>query len=186
MKKNAKIKVREAGKEEIKTVVSLSDEILRWLETRNNADYFGGVDEEEVFQAMLLPSKVLVAVYEEDGKQEIIGFTLLQVPNYNQIIEFQQEFGREMVQRNTFIINEYGVKPEFQGSGIAKLMMEATQYYALSTGHRFLIGTVHPDNEVSKRTLIGISKRFITKNSYLYHMRDGRNLLRQNFCLDLM
>ena len=180
-----KIKIREASKKEIETIVSISDEILRWLETRNNADYFGGVDEEEVSQAMLSPSKVLVAVYEEDGKQEIIGFTLLQVPNYDEIRKFQQEFARNIVEINSLVINCYGVKPEFQGRGIAKLMMENVKFYAFSTGHRFLIGTIHPKNEGSKKTMMSISNKFRTSKPYEYHMKDGRNLVGQNFGMDL-
>ena len=181
-----KIRIREARRDEIGTIVNLSDEILRWLENSGITDYFGGVNEAEVSMTMLSPSKVLVAVYEEDGKQEIVGFTLLQVPNYDEIRKFQKEFEKSIVTMNSLVINSYGVKPEFQGRGIANLMMENVKFYAFSTGHRFLIGTIHPENEGSKKTMMSISNKFRTSKPYEYHMKDGRNLVRQNFCMDLM
>lgn len=46
------VKVRKATEDEVATIAKLSDEIIEDLGRKGHADYFGGVDEVEVSEAM--------------------------------------------------------------------------------------------------------------------------------------
>lgn len=158
------IKVRKATEDEVATIAKLSDEIIKDLGRKRHADYFGGVDEDEVSEAMEGESTTFVAVNETD---EIVGFLLA------------------LKSDTSYCINGYGVKTEYQGKGIAKMLMKTAEGYALDNGVTVLDGTVHPDNIASRMALQSIGVRYFEGEEFVHHTKDGRELRRKTFTIEL-
>lgn len=158
------IKVRKATEGEAATIAKLSDEIIDDLGQKGYADYFGGIDEDEVSEAMEGESTTFVAVNETD---EIVGFLLALKSN------------------DSYCINGYGVDPKYQGKGIAKMLMKTVENYALKNCVFVLDGTVHPDNIASRKALQSVGKNYFEGKEVVHHMKDGRQLRRKPFIIEL-
>lgn len=158
------VKVRKATEGEAATIAKLSDEIIEDLGRKGHADYFGGVDEDEVSEAMEGESTTFVAVSETD---KIVGFLLA------------------LKSDASYCINGYGVKAEYQGKGIAKMLMKTAECYALDNGVTVLDGTVHPDNIASRMALQSVGKNYFEGKEVVHHMKDGRQLRRKTFTIEL-
>lgn len=72
------VSIRQCGREDVAKTVALSQRVLKALKAQNHSDYFGGVDEDEIVEAMEKPSIVIIA---SDESGEIVGFLLLKKPN---------------------------------------------------------------------------------------------------------
>lgn len=158
------VKVRKAAEDEVATIAKLSDEIIEDLGRKGHSDYFGGVDEVEVSEAMEGESTTFVAVNETD---EIVGFLLA------------------LKSDDSYCINGYGVKAEYQGKGIAKMLMKTAEGYALDNDVTVLDGTVHPDNIASRMALQSVGKNYFEGEEVVHHMKDGRELRRKPFTIAL-
>lgn len=179
------IKIRTCNEEDLKATSKVSSALLDWLKENGKADYFGGVDEDELRQAMRFPSTVLLAVNEKD---EILGFLLLQVPSEQEQLDYRNTFNAPLLRGKhvALILNGYGVKPEFQHNGIAKKMLEAARDYVIENGYYVLIGTVHPKNSASRRSMQHISKNYRESKKYVHKTKDGRKLSRVKFYFELL
>ena len=158
------VKVRKAIESEVANIANLSNEIIEDLGRKGHADYFGGVDTDEVREAMEENSTTFVAVNE---KGTIVGF----------LLALKRDF--------SYCINGYGVKPEYQGKGIAKMLMKTAESYALDNGVTILDGTVHPDNTASRKALQSVGKCYFEGEEVVHHMKDGRTLRRRPFMIEL-
>lgn len=155
-----KIDVRRAMVDDVKAIMALSNEIMEDLTKKNCADYFCNVDISEIREAMRDFSEAFVATSEN---QEVVGFILA--------IQHGEEF----------TIAGYGVKPGYQGQGVANLLMKETVGYATEMGANRLVGTIHPDNVALQKALHRYSKGYISDRESIHAMKDGRNLRRKNF-----
>ncbi len=159
-----KINVRRAMVDDVKAILALSHEIMEDLKKKDRADYFCNVDIGDIREAMRGFSEAFVAV---DMDKEVVGFILA--------LQHGEEFS----------IAGYGVKPGYQGQGIANLLMKEAVGYATKMGANRLVGTIHPDNIASQKALHRYSKGYIADRESIHAMKDGRNLRRKNFCVVL-
>lgn len=171
------MEIMECNYEQINQIAELSKEIINNLSQDKQADFFGGVDEDEVKEAMTFPSKVFVIT----DKNKVIGFIILQLPNKNELSAYSKFFNVD----KSMIINGYGIKPEYRKNGIALKLLQTAKEYALQNGFDSFIGTVHPDNVASKNAMRKIAKSFELKDNIIYTMKDGRKLIRERFSLNL-
>lgn len=171
------MEIMECNYDQINQIAELSKEIINDLRQNNQADFFGGVDEDEVKEAMAFPSKVFVIT----DKNKVIGFIILQLPNEKELNAYSKFFNVD----KSIIINGYGIKPEYRKNGLALKLLQIAKDYALQNGFNAFIGTVHPDNVASKNAMRKIAKSFELKDKIIYTMKDGRNLIRERFMLEL-
>lgn len=115
-------------------------------------------------EAMKEDSTTFVAV-NETGK--IVGF----------LLALKRDF--------SYCINGYGVHPEYQGKGIAKMLMKTAESFAIDNGVTILDGTVHPDNTASRKALQSVGKCYFEGEEVVHHMKDGRTLRRRPFRIEL-
>ena len=167
---------------EANDVVALSTAIIEMLSLCNKEDFFGGVDEDEVHAAMKGKSKVF-ASKDENGKMQ--GFLLLQEATSEDERAYSREFP-DLQPGRAMIVNGYGVAPNKQETGLATHMLQVARRYAKRQGYSQFIGTIHPQNLASEKSLQKVAKIFKKGEVFIHHTRDGRYLLRQHFLLNLI
>lgn len=174
------IYIRKADGKDLVKIVTLSERISADLEERGQAYLFGGADRYEILMAMQAPSVVIIA---EEGDR-VLGFLLLQQPSAKEEEAFVEEFPNNYKPGEGIVANGIGVDPTRKKLGIAKLMMKMAKKYALGHGFTKFIGTVHPDNIASQKSLASTGE-FLKGRYFTLKTRDGRDLLRQRFIQDL-
>lgn len=158
------INIRKAKSFDVKKIVEISNTVLQELEGEGKLDFFGGVDEEEVQSSLNKPSVILIA----EEQSEILGFMLL-----NEINEHCYE------------LNGYAVLPKIRRCGVAKKLAEEAKKYLKDVKAEYLRGTVHPSNEASICIINKIATISWMSKVFSHKMKDGRELLRQQFVCKL-
>lgn len=177
------IKIRKCQEDDVVAIAKASANLLKWLATEGKSDYFGGVEESEIREAIQDPSTVIIATSESG---DVVGFLLLQNPTEEELDDYRKTFNTQLLNGNALILNGYGVRPDFQCKGIAKAMLENARKYAILKGYEFWIGTVHPKNEASKKAMKNVGKIFRETEPYIHKTKDGRELSRAKFYLQLL
>ena len=169
------VKIRQCELKDIDNVARLSKKVLKNLQQKGKSDLFGGVDESEIAAAMKFPSTVIVA---EDENENIVGFLLLQKPNDEEEENYMKAFPNSYKVGEGIIGNGMGVDPALEKKGIATMMLEFANKYALEQGFTKFLGTIHPDNKASAGAVRHIAD-MEKGEPFIHKTRDGRNLLRQ-------
>lgn len=154
---------------DVREIVKISEEILKYLEENDHSDYFGGVDADEVREATYGRSMVLCCV----ENREILGFILL--------LANTEKDGT----LDSFTINGYGVKPSRMKEGIGSFLVTQAKLVTLRRGAKKLIGMIHPDNIASRKTLQSIAKNYTEGEEFTYTTRYGREVRRKEFVVEL-
>lgn len=169
--------------EDVKEVETLSKKVLEKLEKAKKSDFFGGVDKDEIMAAMKEPSVVIIA---EDEEKHIIGFLLLQKPDAEEEVVYEQQFPEKYRRGEGIIVNGIGVDPDKLKGGVATKMLKTAKAYAKTKGFTQFIGTIHPENEASKKAQKKISEKVQMSKPFEHKTRDARTLLRKYFVQELI
>lgn len=169
--------------EDVKEIETLSKKVLEKLAEAKKSDFFGGVDKDEIMAAMREPSVVIIA---EDDEKHIIGFLLLQEPNTEEEAVYEQQFPEQYRIGKGMIVNGIGVDPDKREGGVATKMLKAAKAYAKMKGFTQFIGTIHPENEASKKVQKKISEKVQMSEPFEHKTRDNRTLLRMYFVQELL
>lgn len=174
--------VRLATWRDVDEVAKLSEKLLQALAQASHSDYFGGVDSDEAAESMMAPSALIVA---EDERNDLVGFLLLLVTNEEQEHKYTEVFPEIYRKGQAIIVNGYGVHPNKTKGGIATAMLAFAKGYALTNGYTQFVGTIHPENVASEKSLKHISSKMEKAEPFIHRTRDGRNLPRQYFIQEL-
>ncbi len=174
------IYIRKADGKDLVQIVMLSDRISADLNKQGQEDLAKSVNRYDILMAMQTPSVVIIAV---EGSR-VLGFLLLQRPSEKEEETFTEEFPNNYKVGDGIIVNGIGVDPARRKLGIATLLLKTGKQYAVRHGFTKFIGTVHPDNMASQKSLASIGE-FQKGRYFTQETKDSRYLIRQRFIQDL-
>ncbi len=180
MNMSTRIDVRKATTADVTTIEELSKEILEDLATKGKKHLFGGVDQNEIREAIVLPSVAFLAFC----ANELVGFLFLQKPSDEETQKYTNNFPW-ITPEKLMILNAGAVKPSRQGQGIIQKLQDEAKEYMKEQEKCYFAGTVHPENMASRKALVHIAGQLILGESYTHRMQDGRKLLRAPFLIKI-
>lgn len=177
-----KSNIKFGQKKDIERLMALERKVSETLKNNHISSYFGGLDKEEIEHGISSAPGVLIA---EKESEDVLGFAIVQRPTEEEKKIYQEEFQCLEGSAKFSVLNGILVDPENQGEGIGKKIMNAAKNAAKITGAKYLVGTIHPENVVSKNVILSIAKQYEESDIFICTMKDGRALTRVYFCIEI-
>ncbi len=177
-----RVTTRQCAEDDIEDVVKLSEETMSYLQKEYRADLFGGVDETEVRSAM---ESQFSTVFLAHMQERLVGFLLLQDATKEEQEAYSNDLKTFIPEGASIVLNGMVTKHTECHKGVNKRLLREAKKFAIANNKPFLIGTVHPHNDASLKSLKNVGKKIELGPEFVHTTRDGRELHRRRFIIEL-
>lgn len=176
----SKLRLVKATQENWEEAYDVFYRALRKLISEGKGNYFGGMTPEGVEKSMKGENRVYL-VFREHDEMPVAAISILKQDDYSEYESILKE--GQFDTHNVCTLNAMAVRPELWGQGYARQALRLCVNELTIHSTEVLVGTVHPKNDASCKTLKYASKAGKVELSLAFTMKtpSGRLLERRRF-----